>query len=337
MTDPPSTTSSTPDGPGATPDRAAAPLVTLRHVREAHERIRPFVHRTPVMTSASLDALVGAQLFFKCENFQKAGAFKARGAHNAVLSLTEEEARRGVITHSSGNHGAAVALAARNRAIPAFVVMPSTAAEVKKRAVERYGARVTLCEPTQESRESTARRVTAETGAHFVHPYNDLRVIAGQGTSALELLEEVPELDAILCPVGGGGQLSGVAVAAKGVAPRIRVIGAEPAAADDAARSLRAGRIVAAGNPKTIADGLRSSLGDLTFALIRAHVDDIAIASEVAIAGAMRLVWEIMKIVIEPSAAVPVAVLLDRVLPLTGRRVGVILSGGNVDVDQLPF
>jgi threonine dehydratase len=313
------------------------PLLTLRHIHEAHERIRPYIRRTPVMTSSSLDELSGARLFLKCENFQRAGAFKARGAHNAVFSLSDDEARRGVLTHSSGNHGAALALAARNRGIPAFVVMPSTAAEVKKRAVERYGARVTLCEPTQHSRESTARRIAAETGAHFVHPYNDLRVIAGQGTSVLELLEDVPDLDAVLCPVGGGGQLSGVAVAAKGVVPGISVIGAEPATADDAARSLRAGRIVPAGDPRTIADGLRSSLGELTFELIRAHVDDIAIASEVAIAGAMRMVWEIMKIVIEPSAAVPVAVLLDRALPLNGKRVGVILSGGNVDVDRLPF
>jgi threonine dehydratase len=242
-----------------------------------------------------------------------------------------------VVTHSSGNHGAALALAARNRGIPAFVVMPSTGAEVKRRAVERYGARVTPCEPTLESRESTARRITAETGAHFVHPYNDLKVIAGQGTSALELLEEVPELDVILCPVGGGGQLAGVAVAAKGLSPRIRVMGAEPAAADDASRSFRAGRIIPAHNPQTIADGLRSSLGELTFALIRAHADDIAIASEAAIVSAMRLTWEIMKIVIEPSAAVPVAVLLDRALPVTGQRVGVILSGGNVDLDRLPF
>ncbi len=313
------------------------PELSLRDIREAHERIRPFVHRTPVLTSGSLDALTGAKLFFKCENLQKAGAFKARGAHNAVFSLGEQEARGGVVTHSSGNHGAAVALAARNRGIPAFVVMPATGAQVKKRAIERYGARVTLCEPTLESRESTAQRIISETGAHFIHPYNDRRVIAGQGTSALELLEEVPDLDAVLCPVGGGGHLSGVAIAAKGLSPGIRVIGAEPAAADDAARSLRAGRLIPAGNPNTIADGLRSSLGEIPFSLIRTHVDDIAIASEAAIVAAMRIVWEIMKILIEPSAAVPVAVLLDRALPVNGQRVGVILSGGNVDLDRLPF
>ncbi len=311
--------------------------LTLRDIQEARERIRPYVHRTPVMTSASLDALTGAQIHFKCENFQKVGAFKARGAHNAVFSLSDAQASRGVVTHSSGNHGAAVALAARNRGIPAYVVMPSTAAEAKKSAVARYGGRVTLCEPTQESRESTARRLTAETGAHFVHPYNDLRVMAGQGTSALELLEDVPDLDLIVCPVGGGGQLSGVAVAAKGLRRAIRVIGAEPAAADDAQRSLRAGRLISAGNPLTIADGLRSSLGELSFALIQAHVDDIVTAGEESIVRAMRLVWEVMKIVIEPSSAVPVAVLLDRGLPAAGLRVGVILSGGNVDMDRLPW
>lgn len=311
--------------------------LTLRDIREAHDRIRPFVHRTPVMASASLDALSRARLHFKCENFQKVGAFKARGAHNAVFSLSEEEARRGVVTHSSGNHGAAVALAALNRGIPAYVVMPSTAAEAKKRAVARYGAHVTLCEPTQESRESTAKRLTEETGGYFVHPYDDLRVMAGQGTSALELLEDVPDLDVIVCPVGGGGQLSGVAIAAKGLRQAIRVVGAEPAAADDALRSFRAGRLLSAGNPQTIADGLRSSLGELTFALIRDHVDDIVTAGEESIIRAMRLVWEIMKIVIEPSSAVAVAVLLDPALPFAGRKVGVILSGGNVDMDRLPW
>src|SRR5579862_160556 len=214
-------------------------MLTLAQIREAHARIRPFVHRTPVMTSASLDALLEARLFFKCENFQKVGAFKARGAHNAILLLSEDEARCGVITHSSGNHGAAVALAARSRGIPAYVVMPTTSAEVKKQSVARYGAQVILCEPTLAARESTAARIMAETGACFVHPYNDLRVMAGQGTTALELLEDIPDLDVLMCPVGGGGQLSGVAVAAKGVRPSVRVIGAEPAAADDASRSFR--------------------------------------------------------------------------------------------------
>lgn len=312
--------------------------LSLRDIRDAHARIRPFVHRTPVLTSASLDALCGARVYFKCENFQRAGAFKARGAHNAVFALSDAEASRGVVTHSSGNHGAAVALAARNRGIPAFVVMPSTAAEAKKSAVARYGGTVTLCEPTQEARERTAERVAADTGACFVHPYDDLRVIAGQGTSALELLEDVPDLEVIVCPVGGGGQLSGVAVAAKGIRAGIEVIGAEPAAADDAAQSFRAGRLIAGPDPRTIADGLRSSsLGALGFALIRAHVTDIVTASEESIVQAMRLVWEVLKIVIEPSAAVPVAVLLERALPAAGRRIGVILSGGNVDLDRLPW
>lgn len=309
----------------------------LEDIRAAHARIRPFIHRTPIMTSASLDELAGARLYFKCENFQRIGAFKARGAHNAILSLTEAEAGRGVVTHSSGNHGAAVALAARNRCIPAYVVIPRTAPQVKRAAVTRLGAAVTLCEPTLESREAEARRLIAETGASFVHPYDDLRVIAGQGTSALEMLEDQPQLEALICPVGGGGQLAGIAVAAKGLRPDILVAGAEPAQADDASRSFRAGRIVPAGNPQTIADGLRSSLGQSSFALIRAHVDEILTASEEAIIEAMRLVFERLKIVIEPSAAVPLAVLLDRASPFRGRRIGVILSGGNVDLDHLPW
>ncbi|HUN26628.1 MAG TPA: pyridoxal-phosphate dependent enzyme [Steroidobacteraceae bacterium] len=314
-----------------------SPLLTLAEIKEAAARIRPFVHRTPVLTSETLDARVGARLYFKCENFQRVGAFKARGAHNAVFSLSEAEARHGVVTHSSGNHGAAVALAARNRGIPAFVVMPASAPRVKQEAVARYGARVTLCEPTLAAREHTGQRIVEETGAHFVHPYNDLRVIAGQGTTALELLDQVPDLDLIVCPVGGGGQLSGVAVAAKSLSPRLRIVGAEPAAADDARRSLAAGVVIAAGDPQTICDGLRSSLGELSFALIRAWVDEIVTASEPAIIEAMRLVWEIMKIVIEPSSAVPVATLLERSLALSGERVGVILSGGNVDLDRLPW
>lgn len=315
----------------------SAPRLTLEDIRAAHARIRPYIHRTPIMTSASLDELAGARLFFKCENFQKIGAFKARGAHNAIFSLTDAEAARGVVTHSSGNHGAAVALAARNRGIPAYVVIPKNAAEVKKASVARLGAAVTLCEPTLESREGEARRITAETGASFVHPYDDLRVIAGQGTSALEMLEDRPQLETLICPVGGGGQLAGIAVAAKALRPGILVAGAEPAQADDASRSLRAGRIVPAGNPQTIADGLRSSLGETSFALLRANADEILTASEEAIIEAMRLAFERLKIVIEPSAAVALAVLLDRASPFKGRRIGVILSGGNVDLDRLPW
>jgi len=313
------------------------PQLTLGHIREAHARIRPYVHRTPVLTSGSLDALCGARAHFKCENFQRAGAFKARGAHNAVFSLGDDEASRGVVTHSSGNHGAAVALAARNRGISAFIVMPRNAAQPKIRAVERYGGRVIFCEPTQASREQTAERVRGETGACFIHPYDDLRVIAGQGTTALELIEDVPELEVIVCPVGGGGQLSGVAFAAKSLRPGIDVMGAEPAAADDAARSFHAGRLIRGPDPLTIADGLRSaSLGELPYALIREHVTDILTASEAAIVQAMRLAWEVLKIVIEPSSAVAVAVLLAGG-PLAGRNVGVILSGGNVDLDRLPW
>lgn len=311
--------------------------LTVQDIREAHARIRRFIHRTPIMTSASLDELAGAHLYFKCENFQRIGAFKARGAHNAIFSLTDAEAARGVVTHSSGNHGAAVALAARNRGIPAYVVIPRNAAEVKKASVARLGAAVTLCEPTLESREAEARRLVAETGASFVHPYDDLRVIAGQGTSALEMLEDQPELDVLVCPVGGGGHLAGIAVAGKGLRPHIVIAGAEPAQADDASRSFREGRILPAGNPQTIADGLRSSLGQSSFALIRTHVDEILTASEEAIIEAMRLVFERLKIVIEPSAAVALAVLLDRSSPFTGRRIGVILSGGNVDLDRLPW
>jgi threonine dehydratase len=319
-------------GEGAVP-----PTLTLRDVREAQQRIRDFVHRTPVLTSATLDARTGAQLYFKCENLQRVGAFKARGAHNAILSLADTEARAGVITHSSGNHGAAVALAARNRGIPAYVVMPSTTAEVKKRAVARYGATITYCEPTLKARESVTERIRAESGAAFIHPYNDLRVIAGQGTAALELMEDVADLDLLLCPVGGGGLLSGVAVAAKGLRPGIRVIGVEPRLADDAQRSFRSGTLQPGTDPRTIADGLRGALGDKTFALIRAHVDDIVTVSEEAIVGAMRTVAEIMKIVIEPSSAVPVAALLEGSVSAGGGRVGVILTGGNVDLDRLPW
>jgi threonine dehydratase len=312
-------------------------MLSITDIRTAHERIRPYVHRTPVLTSAALDVRAGARLYFKCENFQKAGAFKARGAHNAVFALGAAQAQRGVVTHSSGNHGAALALAARNRGIPAYVVMPQNAARVKQAAVARYGAQITLCAPTLQAREETAAQIVADTGACFVHPYDDLTVMAGQGTSAIELLEEVPQLDTIVCPVGGGGQLSGVAVAAKALRPGIRVVGAEPAAADDAQRSLRSGRLVRAGDPQTIADGLRSSLGEKTFALIRAHADDIVTASEAAIIEAMREVWEILKIVIEPSAAVAAAVVLARDYPPGAASVGVILSGGNVDLERLPW
>lgn len=315
----------------------ASGALTLDAIRAAHDRIRPFVHRTPVLSSASLDAMAGARLFFKCENLQRVGAFKARGAHNAVFSLSEAEARSGVVTHSSGNHAAALALAARNRGIPSFIVMPSSAPLVKQQSVARYGAHITLCEPTLQARESTAERIMKETGATLVHPYNDLRVMAGQGTAGLELLEEVPNLDVVLCPVGGGGLLSGVAVAAKAIKPGIRVIGAEPEGADDAYRSFKSGERVLTQQPNSIADGLLTVLGDRTFAEIQRNVDDIVTVSEASIIRAMRLVYEILKIVIEPSSAVPVAALLDKKVSASGARVGVILSGGNVNLDKLPW
>jgi threonine dehydratase len=306
-------------------------------LRAAHERIRPFVHRTPVLTCAALDRLAGARLFFKCENFQKGGAFKARGAANAVLSLPDDQAARGVATHSSGNHAAALALAAGRRGVPAYIVMPRNAPAVKRAAVEGYGGRITFCEPDQASREAAAAEVVRTTGATLVHPYNDERVIAGQGTAALELLEDVPDLDAVLAPVGGGGLLSGTAIAVRGLRPAARVIGCEPALADDAAQSLRENRIVPARPPVTVADGLRTALGDKTFPVIRELVEQVALAEEAEIVAAMRLIFERMKVVVEPSAAVPLAALLNRPLNLAGARVGIILSGGNADVTRLPF
>lgn len=311
--------------------------VTINEIRHAAERIRPYAHRTPVLTCASLDRQVGAQVFLKCENLQKVGAFKFRGASNAVLSLPESAVERGVVTHSSGNHAQALALASRLRGIPAYIVMPHNSPTVKKQAVAGYGGKITFCEPTLEARESTQARVMAETGATPIHPYNNYQVIAGQGTAALELLQEVPELDVILAPVGGGGLLSGTAIAATELSPHIRVIGAEPEQADDAFRSLAAGKIVPSVNPQTIADGLRTSLGDLTFPIIKKRVEQIVTVSEAGISAAMRFVWERAKIIIEPSAAVPVGVLWERKLDLSGLRIGVILSGGNVDLDRLPW
>ncbi len=312
-------------------------LPRFEDVREAAVRIRPLVHRTPVLTCATLDRRVGARLFFKCENFQKVGAFKFRGACNAVFSLDAAAAARGVATHSSGNHAQALALAARLRGIPAHIVMPENAPGVKREAVAGYGGRIRFCAPTLSAREAALEAMVAETGANFVHPYNDPRVIAGQGTAALELLEEAGDLDALVVPVGGGGLLSGTLLAARGLAPRARVWGVEPAGADDARRSLREGRIVPSVEPRTIADGLLTSLGEVTFAIISRDVEDIATASEEGIAAAMRLIWERMKIVIEPSAAVPLAALLEGTLNLGGLRVGVVLSGGNVDLARLPW
>ncbi len=310
---------------------------TLDDIRRAAERIRPYAHRTPVLTCASLDRETGARVFLKCENLQKVGAFKFRGAANAVFSLSEADTTRGVATHSSGNHAQALALAARLRGMSATIVMPRTAPAVKKAAVAGYGARIVFCEPTLAAREAALAEVVAATGAHVVHPYDDDRVIAGQGTAALELLEDVPDLDVVMTPVGGGGLLSGTSIAVAALAPRVRTIGAEPEMADDAWRSLQAGRIIPSVNPKTIADGLLTSLSPRTFGIIRRNVDRIVTVGETAIAAAMRFVWERAKIIIEPSAAVPIGALWERKFDGTGLRVGVILSGGNVDLEKLPW
>ncbi len=313
----------------------------LDSIRAAHRRIEPFVHRTPVLTSATLDAVSGRSLWFKCELLQKTGSFKFRGATNAVRMLSDDEAARGVVTHSSGNHAQALALAARMRGIPAHVVMPSNSAEVKKAAVRGYGGRVIECEPTLEARESTAARVIAETGAVMVPPYNHANVIAGQGTIALELLDECPQLDAIIVPLGGGGLISGIALAAKALKPSIRIIGAEPELAGDAAASKQAGSIQPAMKPLTVADGLRTSLGPLTFPVVRDLVDEIVLVSEEEILAHMRLAWERMKLTIEPSAAVGVAVACSawmRARQNAGiEDAGVVLCGGNVDLSALPW
>jgi threonine dehydratase len=310
---------------------------SLEDIREAHRRIQPFIHRTPVLTSATIDRMAGGEIFFKCENLQKAGAFKIRGACNAVFSLSDDEAKRGVATHSSGNHAAALALAAQWRGISAHVVMPETAPHVKKLAVAGYGAEILFCKPTLEARERALAEVVARTGANVVHPYNDLRVITGQGTAAVELCEQVQNLDLVVAPVGGGGLVSGTAVAVSLVSPKTAVIAAEPERADDAYRSLKSGHIVPSVHPNTIADGLLTSLGDLTFPILQRHVKDIVLVSEEAIVEAMRCLWERMKILVEPSAAVPLAAVLSRRLEVGGRRVGIILSGGNVDLDRLPW
>jgi threonine dehydratase len=312
---------------------------SLESVREAARRIAPYAQRTPVMTNRTLDRLAGRALFFKCEMLQRGGAFKFRGACNAVMKLDDDVAARGVVTHSSGNYAQALAIAAGLRGIAAYVVMPKNAPSVKRRAVEGYGARVFPCEPTLEAREAEAARVARETGATLLPPFDHADVIAGQGTLALELLEQAPKLDAIVAPLGGGGLLSGIAIAAKALRPELRVYGAEPEAADDAARSKAAGQLVPVGDARTIADGLRTSLGALTWPVVRDLVDAVFTVSDAAIVAAMRLVWERMKLVAEPSAVVGLAVGLGEPFrALSGlERVGVVLSGGNVDLDALPF
>ena len=309
----------------------------IKEIREASERIKPFVHHTPVLTCSTLNRMCDAELFFKCESFQKAGAFKIRGATNAVFALGDKEASQGVATHSSGNHAAALALAARWRGIKAYVVMPENAPEVKRDAVANYGAEIIFCRPTLEAREEGLAKIVDRTGATFIHPYNDYRVISGQGTAALELCEEIPDLDIVMTPVGGGGLLSGTAIAVSSISPKTHVIAAEPERADDAYRSFQAGRIIPANNPDTIADGLRTSLGDLTFPIIRRHVKDIVTVSEEGIVKAMRYIWERMKIIVEPSAAVPLGAFLTNRIEFSGKRIGVILSGGNVNLANLPW
>lgn len=304
-------------------------------IEEATRRIAGLAHRTPILTSAYFNRRTGAELFFKCENFQRVGAFKFRGACNAVGALEPEQGRRGIVTHSSGNHGQAVALAARLQGYPASVVMPANAARVKIEAVREYGAEVVFCEPTTPAREAAVDRLLAERGGVFIPPYDHPDVIAGQGTAARELLEDVPDLDLVLAPVGGGGLISGTAIAVKHLRPECRVIAAEPTNADDAARSFRSGRIEPVATAQTIADGLRTSLGELTFAVIRRHVDDVVTVSESAIISALRQVWERMKIIIEPSCAVPLAAILEGAVAVSGQRVGIIITGGNVDLDRL--
>lgn len=312
-------------------------MLDLAAIRAAHDRIRPYIHRTPIHTSARLDSACGGRLFFKCENFQKVGAFKARGATNAVFALADEVARRGVATHSSGNHAAAIARAAQLRGIPAYIVMPSNSSKAKIRAVEGYGGKLTFCEPTQVARETTCARLLTETGATLIHSFENSDVMAGQGTAAIELLEDVPDLDLLLCPVGGGGLLAGTAIAAKSMRPIIRVIAAEPAAAADTARSFRAGHIVPLEQTTTIADGLRTTIGAPNFAIAQRHVDDVVTVSEESIVAAMRAVWESLKIIIEPSAAVPYAAVAEKKVGSANRRIGIILTGGNVDLDALPW
>ena len=324
----------------------------LDRIRAAHERIRPYIRRTPVLTSERLDEASGAKLFFKCENFQKIGAFKARGATNAVFALDDATAKRGVATHSSGNHGTALARAAKLRGIPAHIVMPKNSAKVKVRAVEGYGAQIVFCEPNDAAREAACAHVIAKTDATLIHSFENEDVMAGQGTAAIELLEDA-DIDLVMCPVGGGGLLCGTAVAAKSIRPQIKVVAVEPANADDAAQSFRAGKRIVTEKKFTIADGLRTNVGEKTFPILQRYVDEIVTVSEEAIVSAMRTIWETMKIIIEPSAAVPYAAIMERkidppsrsaspartygVAGVSGKRVGIILTGGNVDLDALPW
>ncbi len=312
-------------------------IPTIEDMLAAEGRIKPYVHRTPVLTSQFINELSGAELFFKCENLQKAGAFKARGASNAVFGLNDEQAAKGVATHSSGNHGTCLSYAAGRRGIPCTVVMPHTAPQAKKDAVRGYGGHVVECEPSTTSREAVFAEVVAETGAEFVHPYNDPRVIAGQGTCSKELYEQVKKLDAVIAPIGGGGMVSGTCLTLSNLAPSVEIYAAEPEQADDAYRSFKAGHIIADDAPVTVADGLKVPLKDLTWHFVSNHVTDILTATEDEIVDAMKLIWKRMKIVMEPSSAVPLATILKNRDVFAGKRVGVIITGGNVDLDKLPW
>ncbi|MDE0851351.1 beta-hydroxyaspartate dehydratase BhcB [Yoonia sp.] len=312
-------------------------IPTYEDMLAAHARIKPYIHQTPVLTSSYLNDLTGAQLFFKCENFQKAGAFKVRGASNAVFGLSDEEARNGVCTHSSGNHALSLSYAAGRRGIPCNVVMPRTAPQAKKDAVKGYGGIITECEPSTTSREAVFAEVQAATGGNFVHPYNDPRVIAGQGTCSRELMEQTDGLDMVVAPIGGGGMISGTCLTLSNIAPEVQIIASEPEQADDAYRSFKAGYIIADDAPNTIADGLKVPLKDLTWHFVSNHVTDILTASEEEIVAAMKLTWQRMKIVIEASCAVPLATIINNKDRFAGKRVGVIITGGNVDLDTLPW
>lgn len=313
------------------------PVPDLHTIMDAAERIKPFIHRTPVMSSAGINKLLGTEIIFKCENLQKAGAFKSRGACNAVFSLDAEQMSKGVGTHSSGNHAQALSRAASLRNIDAYIVMPETSPQVKVNGVRGYGGRITFCKPTLKAREDALKEIINSTGALEIHPYNDYRIIAGQATAALELIEEAGEPDIIMVPVGGGGLLSGTALITKYISRNSMVIAAEPEMANDAFRSFHEGRFIPSENPKTIADGLLTSLGSLTFPIITEYVDDIVTVSEEGIISAMRLIWERMKILIEPSSAVPLAAIMENKLDVKDKRIGIILSGGNIDLDRLPW
>jgi len=312
-------------------------LPTLTDIQSAHKRIRPFIHRTPVLTSQQLNRIFGCELYFKCENFQKVGAFKFRGATNAVLSLADDQKKHGVVTHSSGNHAAALALAAGMNGIKAYIVMPENAPSVKKDAVAGYGASITFCKPTLQAREETCRTIMEKEGATLIHPYDNFNVICGQGTASLELLEDVDDLNVIVAPIGGGGLMSGTSTCAKAINDRIKVIGAEPLNANDAWKSFKTGILTPSVNPLTIADGLLTSLSELTFSVIRKNVDDIFTAQEESITSSMKLIWERMKIIIEPSSATVLAVIKENPGFFKGKKVGLIISGGNVDLKRLPF